>query len=79
MRIKIIVYTAYARKPKESIVIHGHDASPNDHWYPWLGRKLQEAGHILDASLWQMQHNLILTIGRNLLALQMPDLDKIPL
>ena len=30
---------------KKIYIVHGYQASPNDHWFPWLGRKLQLAGH----------------------------------
>ncbi|MBC6677101.1 MAG: alpha/beta hydrolase, partial [Acinetobacter sp.] len=23
-------------------IVHGYQASPNDHWFPWLGQKLSQ-------------------------------------
>ncbi len=30
---------------KKVYIIHGDQASANDHWFPWLSRKIQHAGH----------------------------------
>lgn len=31
---------------KKIYIIHGYQASSNDHWFPWLSQSIQQAGHI---------------------------------
>jgi len=32
----------------KAIIIHGWEESPSGHWYPWLGKKLEEEGWQVD-------------------------------
>ena len=57
-------------------IIHGHDASPNDHWYPWLSRKLQQAGHYSRRIVMANARQPDFEAWQKFLALQMPDLDE---
>lgn len=57
-------------------IIHGHDASPNDHWYPWLSRKLQQAGHYSRRIVMANASQPDFEAWQKFLALQMPDLDE---
>lgn len=57
-------------------IIHGHDASPNDHWYPWLSRKLQNAGHLSKRIVLAHADQPNFDDWQKFLALQMPILDE---
>ncbi|OTG80568.1 hypothetical protein B9T33_09075 [Acinetobacter sp. ANC 5054] len=61
---------------KKIYIIHGHDASPNDHWYPWLSRKLQLAGHYSRRIVMANADQPNFEAWQKFLALQMPDLDE---
>lgn len=30
---------------KKAVLLHGTDGSPNDHWFPWLKKELEESGY----------------------------------
>ncbi len=30
---------------KKAVLLHGTDGSPNDHWFPWLKKELEENGY----------------------------------
>lgn len=39
--------TVMISKQKRNIyIIHGYQASPNDHWFPWLSQQLNQSGHV---------------------------------
>ena len=31
---------------KQVYIVHGDQASPNDHWFPWLSQQIQHSGHL---------------------------------
>lgn len=68
--------TPHKPESQKIYIVHGHDASPNDHWFPWLGRKLQEAGHYSRRIVMANAAQPDFDHWQKFLALQMPDLDE---
>ncbi len=33
---------------RKVFIVHGYNASPTDHWFPWLKRQVESIGHQCD-------------------------------
>ncbi|WP_374667216.1 RBBP9/YdeN family alpha/beta hydrolase [Acinetobacter sp.] len=61
---------------KKVYIVHGCQASPNDHWFPWLSRKVQAAGHSSRRVMLPESHQPDFEVWQRSLALQIPHLDE---
>lgn len=61
---------------KKIYIVHGYKASPNDHWFPWLSRKLQLAGHFSKRVMLAQSSQPDFEAWQKFLALQIPELDE---
>ena len=66
----------YSSERKKIYIVHGYMATPNDHWFPWLGRKLQLSGHISKRIMLADSAHPDFEAWQQCLALQMPVLDE---
>lgn len=61
---------------KKIYIVHGYQASPNDHWFPWLGRKLQLAGHQSKRVMLAESNQPNFENWQKFLSVQIPNLDE---
>lgn len=61
---------------KKIYIVHGYKASPNDHWFPWLSRKLQLAGHSSKRVMLAESGQPNFESWQKFLSLQIPHLDE---
>ncbi|MGE8540792.1 RBBP9/YdeN family alpha/beta hydrolase [Acinetobacter sp. ANC 3813] len=63
-------------KQKKVYIVHGYLASPNDHWFPWLSRKVQQAGYLSKRVMLPESSQPDFEMWQQSLALQIPHLDE---
>lgn len=61
---------------KKIYIVHGYQASPNDHWFPWLGRKLQLVGHHSKRVMLAESNQPNFENWQKFLSVQIPNLDE---
>ena len=61
---------------KKIYIVNGYQASPNDHWYPWLSQKLQQAGHVAKRVVLAQAQQPDFDSWQKFLAVQMPEIDQ---
>lgn len=63
-------------KQKKVYIVHGYQASPNDHWFPWLSRKVHAAGHFSKRVMLPESSQPNFDAWQQSLALQIPHLNE---
>ncbi|CAB1216811.1 RBBP9/YdeN family alpha/beta hydrolase [Acinetobacter bouvetii] len=61
---------------KKVYIVHGDQASPNDHWFPWLGQQIQHSGHVARRLILPDANTPNFQNWQHALGLQMPQLDQ---
>ena len=61
---------------KNIYIVHGYQASPNDHWFPWLSKRLNDAGHISKRVVLAESEQPNFEYWQKFLSLQMSRLDE---
>ena len=61
---------------KKVFIVHGYNASPNDHWFPWLKKQIESAGHQCDILYLEESHHPLYEVWKQNLVQQIQVLDE---